>query len=344
LLGLGLHLLAVQAILPRDDEAFIGWQGEQSGSRAFSGKPGSSTANKKWVEIVSWRPRAYIFHNFLSFEEARHIKTLAAPTMRRSTVVGANGSSVLDDYRTSYGTFIKRKTDPVVEAIEERVAAWAKIPPVHAEDMQVLRYGIGQQYKPHMDTLHDETAGARVATVLLYLNDVEEGGETAFPDSNKWVFPEQATRQGSFSPCAAGSVAFKPKKGDALMFWSIHPNGKSEDPLSMHTGCPVLKGIKWTATKWIHAKPFRPTTYGKLENPDPDPGLCKDAEERCTDWAEKGECQKNPGFMVGDVGAPGRCRRSCKACTPCADGDVVCYDQNRQQSGYLVYNQAELDG
>jgi hypothetical protein len=42
--------------------------------------------------------------------------------------------------------------------------------------------------------------------------DVEEGGETAFPDSNKWVFAEQATRQGSFSPCAAGSVAFKPKK------------------------------------------------------------------------------------------------------------------------------------
>jgi len=25
----------------------------------------------------------------------------------------------------------------------------------------------------------------------------------------------------------------------------------------MHTGCPVLKGVKWTATKWIHARPFR---------------------------------------------------------------------------------------
>jgi hypothetical protein len=27
--------------------------------------------------------------------------------MRRSTVVGANGSSVLDEYRTSFGMFIK---------------------------------------------------------------------------------------------------------------------------------------------------------------------------------------------------------------------------------------------
>lgn len=32
----------------------------------------------------------------------------AAPSMKRSTVVGANGSSVEDDYRTSFGTFLNR--------------------------------------------------------------------------------------------------------------------------------------------------------------------------------------------------------------------------------------------
>lgn len=46
-------------------------------------------------------------------------------------------------------------------------------------------------------------------------------------------------------------------QGDAFMFWSIHPDGKREDSWSMHTGCPVLKGVKWTATKWIHSRPFR---------------------------------------------------------------------------------------
>lgn len=35
---------------------------------------------------------------------------------------------------------------------------------------QVLRYGLGQQYKPHMDTLQDEVSGPRVCTVLMYLN------------------------------------------------------------------------------------------------------------------------------------------------------------------------------
>lgn len=100
--------------------------------------------------------------------------------------------------------------------------------------LQVLRYSVGQQYKPHMDVLNAEEAGPRMCTVLLYLNgegagsneadrqpathsnqaaprqlaaraalpsrcmwhsqhgcaaaaaDVEEGGETAFPDSNHW--------------------------------------------------------------------------------------------------------------------------------------------------------------
>ena len=26
----------------------------------------------------------------------------------------------------------------------------------------------------------------------------------------------------------------------------------------MHTGCPIIKGTKWTATKWIHSGPFHP--------------------------------------------------------------------------------------
>lgn len=87
--------------------------------------------------------------------------------------------------------------------------------------------------------------------------DVEEGGETAFPDSTHWAAPELASQQGAFSKCTEGGVAFKPRKGDALLFWSLKPDSKTEDPLSMHTGCPVLKGVKWTATKWIHARPFR---------------------------------------------------------------------------------------
>ena len=46
--------------------------------------------------------------------------------------------------------------------------------------------------------------------------------------------------------------------GDALLFYSLGPDGKTQDPTSMHTGCPIIKGTKWTATKWIHSGPFHP--------------------------------------------------------------------------------------
>ncbi len=31
----------------------------------------------------------------------------------------------------------------------------------------------------------------------------------------------------------------------------------SQDPYSMHTGCPVVRGVKWNAVAWLHGTPFR---------------------------------------------------------------------------------------
>jgi hypothetical protein len=66
----------------------------------------------------------------------------------------------------------------------------------------------------HMDVLVEQTP--RLATVLLYLSDVEEGGETAFPSQSVWADKRQAKRFGPFSECAEGHVAVKPKKGMLL--------------------------------------------------------------------------------------------------------------------------------
>lgn len=38
-------------------------------------------------------------------------------------------------------------------------------------------------------------------------------------------------------------LAAKPKKGNAVLFHSIKPTGELER-LSLHTACPVLKGVK----------------------------------------------------------------------------------------------------
>jgi prolyl 4-hydroxylase len=122
--------------------------------------------------------------------------------MKRSMVVGPNDTGVVDSIRTSAGTFINRNWDPVITAIEQRLAVWSHLPPENQEDMQVLRYGPTNKYGPHIDGLE------RVMSVLIYLVEPKFGGETAFPNSNGWLHPEMGEQtQGKFSDCAKGHVA-----------------------------------------------------------------------------------------------------------------------------------------
>ncbi|MGZ5781611.1 MAG: prolyl hydroxylase family protein, partial [Burkholderiaceae bacterium] len=77
--------------------------------------------------------------------------------------------------------------------------------------------------------------GQRVATLILYLNDVEEGGETEFPEIGLKIIP---------------------KAGNALYF--AYMNSSSQpDPLTLHAGRPVLKGEKWIATRWVRERAYK---------------------------------------------------------------------------------------
>lgn len=55
--------------------------------------------------------------------------------------------------------------------------------------LQILHYQFGERYEPHWDYFVDPVnavnGGQRLATMLIYLSDVEEGGETVFPSSEE---------------------------------------------------------------------------------------------------------------------------------------------------------------
>jgi prolyl 4-hydroxylase len=101
----------------------------------------------------------------------------------------------------------------------------------------------------------------------------------------------------------------KPVKGDAVLFFSLHPNGVP-DPLSLHGSCPVIQGEKWSAPKWIHIRSFDE----QVSDPGEETEGCSDMSNHCPQWAAAGECAKNPTYMVGGVGSPGKCRKSCNVC------------------------------
>ena len=101
-------------------------------------------------------------------------------------------------------------------------------------------------------------------------------------------------------------LAVKPRKGDALLFFSLHTDA-SPDDMSLHAGCPVIKGEKWSATKWIHVSSFD-DPRSKFR------GQCSDENVSCERWAALGECRKNREYMVGTAELPGYCRKSCREC------------------------------
>ncbi|XP_022750613.1 probable prolyl 4-hydroxylase 6 [Durio zibethinus] len=264
------------------------------------------------VTQLSWHPRAFIYKGFLSSKECDHLINLAKDKLEKSMVAdNESGESIESEVRTSSGMFLQKAQDEVVADVEARIAAWTFLPVENGESMQILHYEHGQKYEPHFDYFLDkanqELGGHRIATVLMYLSDVDSGGETVFPNSERKL---AQPKNESWSDCAKNGYAVKPRKGDALLFFSLHLDA-TIDSNSLHGSCPVIKGEKWSATKWIHVRSF-----DKLEKRFAN-GDCVDDNENCPIWAKAGECEKNPTYMVGSDESYGFCRKSCKGSLDC---------------------------
>ncbi|TYI61070.1 hypothetical protein E1A91_D10G147100v1 [Gossypium mustelinum] len=204
-------------------------------------------------EIISWSPRIIVLHNFLSNEECDYLRAIARPRLQVSTVVDVKtGKGIKSNVRTSSGMFLSptEKKYPMIQAIEKRISVFSQIPAENGELIQVLRYEKDQFYRPHHDYFSDtfnlKRGGQRIATTLMYLSDDVEGGET--------YFPMAGTGDCSCGGKTVKGMSVKPIKGDAVLFWSMGLDGQS-DPNSIHGGCEVLSGEKWSATKWMRQKP-----------------------------------------------------------------------------------------
>lgn len=187
-------------------------------------------------------PKLVVVDNFMTPKECFEVISGAASRLSRSTVVESNtGGSVVDDVRTSEGMFYAKGENETISKLEARMSAFADWPIANGESLQVLKYKQGAQYKPHNDYFSRDDAGNantlnrggnRIATVLVYLNDVVSGGGTVFPEMG---------------------IEVRPKRGTAIFFSYNECNAST---MTLHGGSPVIEGEKWVAVKWFREKEF----------------------------------------------------------------------------------------
>jgi prolyl 4-hydroxylase len=183
------------------------------------------------------------FPDFLSAEECDMIISLSGDTLVESTVYTDTSDVVSDGHRKSKQTWLYNKQHELIQNISERVAKLTNTPLANQEPLQVVKYEAGGFFNAHFDACNGDPkfcerlnkgSGPRRITLLIYLNDDFEGGETFFPNLN---------------------YTAQPKKGKAVMFYGTDDNDKLLEG-SLHGGNPVKSGVKWVCNKWI-----RPLKY-----------------------------------------------------------------------------------
>ena len=183
------------------------------------------------AEALSETPSVRRFAGLLTAAECAYLVDLASRAFQPATVRNPAGGMMRDPIRDSdEATLHWMIEDPVVHAINRRIAAASGTDAAQGEAMQILRYKPGQQYRTHYDynpTLDNQ----RVLTALAYLNHDYRGGETAFVKTGLKV---------------------KGRKGDVVIFRNT-VDDRALDTMSEHCGMPVSSGVKFLASRWIRA-------------------------------------------------------------------------------------------
>ena len=192
------------------------------------------------VEVLSTNPWIVTFNTFMNASEADAIYGAVGDSFVRSTDTGSynkfgEAEKVVSQGRTSQNAWCREGCDsnPLVRGVIARIEAVLGIPYGNFEQFQVLRYEPGQYYRTHHDfgaSQRKLACGPRILTFFLYLSDVEEGGETAFPRLDLKV---------------------SPAKGKALLWPSVlNEDLSKQEPKTFHEALPVLKGLKIAANAW----------------------------------------------------------------------------------------------
>ncbi|KAH7021009.1 uncharacterized protein B0I36DRAFT_424902 [Microdochium trichocladiopsis] len=204
--------------------------------------------------MFSSDPIITYIENYLSPAEIEYLLKLAKPLYQQSPVSQGKRLKTYNAEIRSSMSAVLGGNDPVVRCIEQRsVDFQGFLPRSHLEDLQVVKYGISDHFRPHFDWFGGDS-NPRISSFFVYIAcDADDtnhpgageckGGATQFPDYTG-AFPAKWCQ---FIDChddsGVGGVAFKPIPGNAIFWGNLYPNGTGH-PGTWHAGMPVTQGRK----------------------------------------------------------------------------------------------------
>ena len=167
----------------------------------------------------------------------------------KAKVATTTGKPADDIKRTNETSSIHYMQSDGARVFLDAASSVLRLHPAQAEPLSVIKYQKGQQFEAHLDAFQDDKiqhytpqAGNRVATAILYLNDVLDGGETDFPKMG---------------------VCVPHKKGRCVFFSNTHMGTGQPLDLSTHAGLPVIRGEKMAVNLWFRSGVYDNNMYQK---------------------------------------------------------------------------------
>lgn len=210
---------------------------------------------------LSTRPAAFLLSQFLTEVEC-------AAVVEEATASGALHEAATNG-RTSARKHCEITTigmdSPMVRSITNEAARLlltneaTSRPGSGCEDLHVLRYRPGGEYKPHYDA---SPSLPRALTILYYVNGE---GATWFPFADEDSFDggrafdsrdAMTAHVAGLDPSSDGLRVEPTAPGDALAFYNFDASG-APDPYTLHAGLEVDEGrIKWIGAHFFIVPPY----------------------------------------------------------------------------------------
>jgi hypothetical protein len=240
--------------LERSPVAYAGWTEDFKDlvELAAKGPVGWFSLIGAWVQVKDSTSANQISLVIHALQNYAVLLTVACAMIAAFTKSRADG---LKDLRTSSSTTLDDLSD-VMSGTTKFVQKAAHLfdggnPPRQEaalfEAPTVIRYEAEQVLAPHFDanrsaeTEDANRGGQTLATLIVYLNDVEKGGLTRFG---------RLPPAPGFEEEGETKFTVRPKKGDALLFFPADAAGIF-DERTEHEGCPAVDE-KWIARIWRH--------------------------------------------------------------------------------------------